>query len=459
VWIPPPPPGAAYGAAAQKKRSKTGLWLLVGGGLTALVLLVVAGVGAFLILGPDDKGGSGDDVAETAGTNSDLDALTSEPEQSWAWKTKETVRWAVPGPDFTIALLGGKAGFVVLDDQGKEKWRPEKHDYSGAWVDEETKTIEASWYGPVATTAKGSSSSDSGNIVWDYDGNVLWKDTGENHYLYGVEGDGRFLLWDAKAETLAKVREPTDPGEWKIEGEEFTVFDDAVYALDGDTLARYARTDGELVWKTDLQPGWKGIKQSYEIDHQANEDLVILAADRTFGFSAKTGKALWDVPGTGDVVATAGNRLAVIEPGTYDEDQGVTMPSTGPYPIYDTTGKVGSLPFSTGRPYGAVQMVKVDGKGEQVNFGTDDGALFDAAGKPMGEDRYEDAFQALDDGVYRLDRATISFREWRSTEDSWSLTVPDVVSVGDKENQRDVYMQIDDERLVVNDKHTVRLYQ
>ncbi|GGU21518.1 hypothetical protein GCM10007979_20150 [Nocardioides albus] len=392
------------------------------------------------------------------GTNSDLDALTSEPEESWAWKTRETVRWAVSGPGFTVALLEGKAGFVVLDDQGKEMWRPEKHDYSSVWVDKETKTIESSWYGPISTTAKGSSS-DSGSIVWDYDGNVLWKDTGENRYMYGVEGDGRFLLWDAAAETLAKVREPTDPGEWKIQGEEFTVVDDAVYALDGDTLARYARTDGSLVWKADLSPGWKGIKQSSEIDYYANDDLVVLSADRTFGYSAKTGKALWDASGSGDVVATAGNRLAVIEPGTYDEKQGVTMPSTGPYPIYDTSGKVGSLPFSTGTPYAAVQMVKVEGKGEQVNFGIDDGQLFDAAGKPMGEDGYEHAFQALDDGVYLLDRATVSFREWHSTEDAWSLTVPDVASVGDKENNRDVYMQVDDDRLIVNDKHTVRLYE
>ncbi|MER7558691.1 PQQ-binding-like beta-propeller repeat protein [Nocardioides sp. NPDC126508] len=458
MWIPPPPPGAAYAAAPQKKASRAGLWLLIGGGLTALVVLAAVAVGAFLVLGPDSRGGSGSDTAETAGSNSDIGALTSEPNRSWAWKSSETIRWAVAGPGFTIALLEGKAGLVVLDDQGKERWRPEKHEYSGAWVDTETKTIEASWYGPVSTTANGSSS-DSGSIVWDYDGNVLWKDTGEDHYMYGVEDDGRFLLWDAKGETLAKVREPTGPGEWKIDGEEFTVLDDAVYALDGDTLARYARTNGELVWKTDLQPGWKGIKQSYEIDQQATDDLVVLTADRTFGFSAKTGKALWDASGTGDVVATAGNRLAVIEPGTYDENQGITLPSTGPYPIYDTTGKVGALPFSTSRPYAAVQMVNVDGKGEQVNFGTDDGALFDAAGKALGEDGYEHAFQALDDGVYLLDRATVSFREWHSTEDAWSLTLPDVESIGDKEHKRDVYMQVDDERLVINDKHTVWLYE
>ena len=34
-----------------------------------------------------------------------------------------------------------------------------------------------------------------------------------------------------------------------------------------------------------------------------------------------------------------------------------------------------------------------------------------------------------------------------------------IQSVGDKEHHRDIYMQVADERLVVNDKHTVRLYE
>ncbi|MEI7056274.1 hypothetical protein WBG06_10695 [Nocardioides sp. CCNWLW239] len=433
------------------------MWALVAGGLAALLVLVAAGVGAFLVLGPDDDGSGGSDLAATEGTNSDFEAVTSEPARTWSWKSGDEVRWTTVGPGFTVVLLGGEAGFVVLDDDGKEMWRSERHDYSGVWVNEETETIQSSWYGPVTATADGDTTSDSGSIVYDYDGKILWKDTDDDRYLEAVEEDG-YLVHDSEDKTLTKLSAPDGPGEWSIDGENVTTTDDWIYAIDGDTMARHSRSDGSVDWKIDLPAGWKGPKQWYEINLRANDDLVVVVGHATYGFSADKGAALWEAPGEGVITATAGNRFAVIEEGTYDQAQEMTMPSNGPYPIYDTSGKVGSLSFSTSTPYSAVQMLRVDGKGDQVNFSPDGGALYDAAGK-LVEEGYTDGYVALDDGCYLLDRATVSFRKWHDSEDAWSLPITDAESIGDTANHRDIYVDVGDGFLVVNDKHHVWRYE
>ena len=384
--------------------------------------------------------------------------MTSEPTRTWAWKSKDEVRWTVAGPDFTLALLAGKAGFVALDEAGKELWRGEPHDYSGAWVNDDTKTIQASWYGPITATAGGDTTSDSGTIVYDYDGKVLWKDTNDDHFVQSVEKDDTFLIHDSEAKTLRKMQRPDDKGAWTIPAENVTLTDDWIYAIDGDTLARYSRKDGAADWKVDLPAGWKGPKQWYDVNLGVTDDLVVVVGYATYGLSTDKGASLWKQSGDGAVVRTAGDRLAVIEEGQYDEAQEMTMPSHGPYPIYDASGKVGSLPFSTANPYGAVQMLKVDGDGAQVNFGPDDGALYDAAGKAQ-EKGYEHAYQALDDGCYLVDGATVSFRTWHEKTAAWTLPLEGVESVEDKVNHRDVYVGVGDGRLVINDKHNVWLYE
>lgn len=457
MWIPPPPPGA-YAGPPKKKRSKTGLWVALGG-LAVLVLIAGAGLGAFFLLRPGgSSSAAGGDTAETPGTHSDMEAVTSEPTRKWSWKSSDEIRWTADGPDFTIAVLEGEAGFVVLDDDGKERWRAERHNYSGAWVDEDAERIQASWYGPISTDANGETTSDSGTIVYDFDGEIVFKDTDDDHFVESVEEDGTYLVHDSEAKTLKKVSSPDDKGEWTISGENITTTDDWIYAVHGDTLARYSREDGILDWKIDMPAGWKGPKFWYDIKLDANDDLVVVVGHATYGFSAEKGEALWNVPGEGAVTSTAGDRIAVIEDGRYDETQGITMPSNGPYPIFDETGKVGELPFSTARPYGAVQMVKVDGKGDQLNFGIDEGALYDADGKLL-EDGYDHAYQALDAGVYLLDKATLSFRTWHEEEDVWTLTLSGVDSIGDTINHRDVSVGFGDGHLVVNDKHNLWFYE
>ncbi|MFE7226044.1 PQQ-binding-like beta-propeller repeat protein [Nocardioides sp. NPDC057577] len=450
-WTPPPPPPAQWAAPgtpppgfpAPGPKKRTGLWI---GLAIGVVLLLVAGIGtaAFLLL-RDDEGGE-----LTAGP------VTTEPSQEWSWESDKPVAYVYPGPGLNLVKLGGEEpGLVALDEDGKERWRDERHPYNYLNFYEDQKLITASWY--VATASSAGSDSDSGDVVFDYDGEVVWENTDPEVGLHGIAEDGDFVV--RVGEKLTKLDPESKEEDWSITGQDFAYADDATFALDGDQLTRYAEESGEQEWSTELPPGHAaGLAEEYLLGLRANDDFVLVTSGSLFAFDPKTGKSLWTENVSGDVRSVAGNRYAVSPPYSYDETAGVSVSPTPPFPIYGKEGEAGSLDIVEGGfGWMAVDVVAVDGK--EMTLQRSSGGLYDIDGA-LAEDGYDHVADTLDEGVYTVDGATIGYREWGRDAPEWTLTLDEVDSLATEEEPgQDVEVAAGAGAIFVNDEHTVWLYE
>lgn len=455
-WAPPPPPPplpvqwAAPGtplpgfpATGPKKR--TGLWIGLAAGVA---LLLVAGIGitAFLLLRDDE----GEEL--TAGP------VATEPSQKWSWESDEPVAYVYPGPGLNLVKLGGEeSGLVALDEDGKELWRDERHPYNYVTFYEDQKLITASWYVATASSTGSDSDSDSGDVVFAYDGEVVWENIDPEVSLYDIADDGDYIV--RAGETLTKLDPESEEEDWSITGQDFAYADDATFALDGDQLTRYAEESDEQQWSTELPAGHaEGLAEEYLLGVHANDDFVLVASGSLFAFDPKTGKSLWTDDTSGDVRSVAGNRYALSQPYSYEEATGVSVSPKPPFPIYGKEGEAGSLDIVEGG-FGwlVVEVVAVDGK--EMTLQRSSGRLYDIDGA-LAEGGYDHVADTLDEGVYTVDGATIGFREWGSDAPEWTLTLDEVDSLATEDDPgQDVEVAAGAGAIFVNDKHTVWRYE
>lgn len=449
---------------AQPQKTSSAVLGIVLGVVVALVLvLAAAGIGTYLVLrrgtdtshsagteraeAPAQGSDQGSDQGSTGSTDTKLRPVTSRPSRVWQWRTGADLSWAVPGPGFTLAALDGKGGFVALDDHGKEKWRGETHPYSTLWADEADKVIEASWY--VAST---SGKDDRGTILYDYDGKVLWRQTGDA-WFYDIEKDGDYLVQTGS--TLKKIEPGSGKAVWSIPATDYQVTDAWIYTLDGDRLTRYSRQDAQKGWSRTLPWGWKSGVEDYDIDFRANDDLLVLTAASTYGFSPRDGHQLFHTADRGSLVELADNRFTVV-PSSYDASTGKTVTPKGPFPLLAATGQVGTIALKATGAYAYMNVLKVDGK--EVNFHVAGGSLYDADGRLL-ESGYDHVQQVLDEGVYRVEGTTVAYRPWHHHSDAWTLPLTRVSSLATTDQPDAIRVAAADRGLVVNDKHTVWFYR
>lgn len=410
-----------------------------------MTLLLVAGIGttAFLLLR--------DDVEEpTAGP------VTTEPSQKWSWESDKEVSYVYPGPGLTLVKLGGEeSGLVALDEGGKELWRDERHPYNYVTYYDDLELIQASWY--VATASSAGSDTDSGDVVFDYDGEVVWENTDPEVSLYEIAEDGDHVI--RAGDKLTKLDPETKDEDWSITGQDFAYTDDATYALDGDQLTRYAEESDKQEWSTELPAGHAdGLAEDYLLGVHANDDFVLVASGSLFAFDPKTGKSLWTEDTPGDVRSVAGNRYAVSQPYSYDETTGESVGPKPPFPIFGREGEAGNLGIAEGG-FGWMAFEVVQVRGEEMTLQRSSGRLYAADGT-LAEDGYTHVAQTLDEGVYTVEGATIGYQEWGGDEPEWRITLDDVESLATEDDPgKDVELAAGDGAIFVNDKHTVWRYE
>ncbi|GGU31492.1 PQQ-binding-like beta-propeller repeat protein [Nocardioides albus] len=410
-----------------------------------MTLLLVAGIGtaAFLLLRDDDE-------EPTAGP------VTTEPSQTWSWESDKPISHVYPGPGLNLVTLDGEErGVVALDEDGKELWRDERHPYNYITVYEDQKLITASWY--VAIASSEGSDSDSGDVVFDYDGEVVWENTDPDVSLHGIAEDGDYMV--RTGDKLAKLDPTSKDEDWSITGQQFAYADDATFVLDGDQLTRFAEDSDEQEWSTELPAGHaEGLEEDYLLRLHANDDLVLVASGSLFAFDPESGKSLWTENTSGEVMSVAGDRYAVSQAYSYDETTGESAGPKPPFPIYGAEGEAGSLEIVEGG-FGwlAVEVVEVDG--EEMTLQRSSGGLYDVDGA-LVESGYDNVAYTLDEGVYTVDGATIGYREWGSDEPEWTLMLDDVESVATEDDPgQDVEVAGGEGEIFVNDKHTVWRYE
>ncbi|MFD4326493.1 PQQ-binding-like beta-propeller repeat protein [Nocardioides sp. NPDC058538] len=410
-----------------------------------MTLLLVAGIGttAFLLLRDDDE-------QLTTGP------VTTEPRQTWLWESDKPISYVHPGPGINLVTLDGEErGVVALDEDGKELWRDERHPYNYITFYEDQKLITASWY--VATASGEGSDTDKGDVVFGYDGEVVWENTDPDVSLSSIADDGDYVV--RAEEKLAKLDPESKDEDWSITGQDFAYADEATFVLDGDQLTRYAEDSDEQEWSIELPSGHaEGLEQDYLLGLHANDDLVLVASGSLFAFDPKTGKSLWTEDTSSDVRSVAGNRYALSQPYSYDETTGVSVSPKPPFPIYGKEGEAGSLDIVEGGfGWMAVEVVAVDGK--EMTLQRSSGRLYDIDGA-LAESGYDHVADTLDEGVYTVDGATIGYREWGSDAPEWTLTLDEVDSLATQDDPgQDVEVAAGAGAILVNDEHTVWRYE
>jgi hypothetical protein len=397
-----------------------------------------------MLLGDDDS----DEV--TAGP------VTTEPSEEWSWESDKPVSYVFPGPGLNLVKLGGDAsGLVALDEDGKELWRDERHPYNYVTYHDDQQLIAASWY--VARASSAGSDTDKGDVVFDYDGEVVWENTDPDVSLHGIAEDGDYMV--RTGDKLAKVDPTSKDEDWSITGQEFAYADDATFVLDGDQLTRFAEDSDEQEWSTELPAGHaEGLEQDYLLRLHANDDLVLVASGSLFAFDPESGKSLWTEDTSGDLLSVAGDRYAVSQPYSYDETTGESVSPKPPFPIFGKEGEVGSLEIVEGG-FGWLAVEVVEVQGEEMTLQRSSGGLYDIEGT-LAEDGYTHVARILDEGVYTVDGATIGYREWGGGEPEWTLTLDDVESLATEDDPgQDVEVAAGEGAIFVNDEHTVWRYE
>ncbi|MGH3349065.1 MAG: PQQ-binding-like beta-propeller repeat protein [Nocardioides sp.] len=416
----------------------TTLWVIGG-----LILALIVAVAGYLVY--TELQGDGDATGPVT--------VTSEPKEVWAWTSDQEVAYAQDLPDggALVSLSGEADGIVALDKSGKEVWRDEKHPYNIVTVHEKEQLIEASWY--VARASSSGSSSDSGTILFDFDGEVTWE-APEGADLYSIEEDGTYLLYDD--DSMTRLNPKTDEESWTIKGSGFTLSTSAVYALDGDDIVRYS-LDGKEEWRTTLPAGHDDGLDEYGLTHlYSSGEMLLVDSGSLLAFAPGTGEHLWTEAVRGEAIRAADDRFVVVPTTEYDPDTGAKQPVEGPFPIFGPDGHDGDIDLATSGAYRTMDVITLDGR--LVNFHQPSGILFDADGTVI-DTGYDHVGEAFDDGGYTVDGSTIGYRAWNSEKAAWALDLDDVDSLADDYYPEDVRVGSSANGVYVTDKTSVRLYR
>lgn len=428
-------PASPYPA---KRHNLIALWVL--GGLILALIVAVAGNLVYTELRGD-------------GDASGPALVTSEPKEVWSWTSDEEVAYAqdLPNGGALVSLSGDSGGIVALDKSGKEVWRDEKHPYNMALVHEKEQLIEAGWY--VARASSSGSTSDSGTILFDFDGKVIWE-APEGADLYSIEEDGSYLVSDD--DSMTKLDPKTDEESWTIKGTWFSPTDSAIYALDGGDVVRYS-LDGEEEWRTALPGGYDDGLDEYDLTYlYTSDEMLLVASGSLLAFAPDTGKQLWSESTRGEVIPAANGRYVVVPTAQSDPVTGSNEPLEGPFPIFGPEGHVADIDLATSDAYLTMDVIELDGR--PVNFHQSSGTLFDADGAVIDKG-YDHVTVALDEGGYTVDGSTIGYRAWNSEKAAWTLDLEGVDSMADDYYPEDVRVRAAKHGIYVNDKTSVRLYR
>lgn len=421
-----------------KRPDLTALWVIVG--LVLALIVAVAGNLVYTELRAD-------------GDASGRAPVTSEPKEVWSWSSGQEVAYAqdLPNGGTLVSLSGEADGIVALDKSGEEVWRDEKHPYSMAIVHEKEQLIEASWY--VARATSSGSNSDSGTILFDFDGKVVWE-APEGVDLYSIEEDGSYLLYDD--DSMTKLDPKTDEESWTVKGSGFTLTVSAIYALDGGDVVRYS-LDGKEEWRTALPAGYDAGLDEYSVTNlYSSDEILLVSSGSLLAFAPEDGKKLWTEATHGTVIRAADDRYVVVPESQSDPVTGSRQPPEGPFPIFGPEGHVGDIDLATSDAYLTMDVIVLDGR--PGNFHQSSGTLFDADGAVIDKG-YDHVTVAFDEGGYTVDGSTIGYRAWNSEKAAWTLDLEGVDSMADDYYPEDVRVGAAKDGIYVNDKTSVRLYR
>lgn len=428
-------PASPYSA---KRHNLIGLWVL-GGLILALIVAVVGNLVYTELRGDGDASGAG--------------PVTSEPKEVWSWTSGQEVAYAqdLPNGGALVSLSGEADGIVALDKSGKEVWRDEKHPYNIARVHEKEQLIEASWY--VAQASSGGDTSNSGTILFDFDGKEVWE-APEGVDLYSIEEDGSYLVYDD--DSMTKLDPKTNEESWTIKGTWVSPTDSAIYALDQGDVVRYS-LDGKEEWRRALPAGYDDGLDEYDLTYLYTSDQMLLVASGSLlAFSPDSGQQLWTEMTSGEVIRAANDRYVVVPAAQSDPVTGSKQPLEGPFPVFGPEGHIGDIDLATSGAYLTMDVIELDGR--PVNFHQSSGTLFDADGAVIDKG-YDHVTVAFDEGAYTVNGSTIGYRAWNSEKAAWTLDLEGVDSMADDYYPEDVRVGASKHGIYVNDKTSVRLYR
>ncbi|MFI5624401.1 hypothetical protein ACIA03_13135 [Nocardioides sp. NPDC051685] len=421
-----------------KRHHLIGVWVL-GGLILALIVYVASTLVYTELRGDGDASGPG--------------PVTSEPKEVWSWTSDQEIAYAqdLPNGGALVSLSGDADGIVALDKSGKEVWRDERHPYNVTIVHEKEQLIEASWY--VARASSSGSTSDSGTILFDFDGKAVWE-APEGVDLYSIQEDGSYLVSDD--DSMTKLDPRTNEESWTIKGTWFSPTDSAIYALDVSDLVRYD-LDGKEEWRTALPTGYDdGLDEYGRTYLYVSDQMLLVASGSLLAFAPDSGRQLWTDSTHGEVIHAAKNRYVVVPAAQSDPLTGSKQPLDGPFPIFGPDGHIGDIDLATSGAYLTMDVIELDGR--PVNFHQSSGTLFDADGAVIDKG-YDHVTVAFDEGAYTVDGSTIGYRAWNSEKAAWTLDLEDVDSMADDYYPEDVRVGASAHGIYVNDRTSVRLYR